>query len=110
MEMLKPATIGRHNIPLPMLQYADDTIFIAEGSRFNASAIRRLLANFELISGLSVNLDKSWAFGVNIDSEEMAGIADELSCKVGELPIPYLGMKIGGRILGLKGGMIWWRR
>lgn len=41
------------------IQYADDIVFVVEGIKENTRVLRWLLENFELLSGLSVNFDKS---------------------------------------------------
>lgn len=102
---MQAAVIGRNKIPISHIQYADDTMFIVEGTFDNAVAIRYLLINFELASGLSVNFDKSLVFGINLSTKETVELARGLRCRVGELPIPYLGLKVGGRLLGLDGLM-----
>lgn len=38
-------------------------------------------------------------FGVNINDERLRDIASTMVCSVGEGPIPYLGMKVGGRLI-----------
>lgn len=38
-----------------------------------------------------------------MDRKELVGLAEGLRCQVGELSIPYLGMKVGGRLLGMEG-------
>lgn len=55
------------------------------------------------MSGLSVNFDKSNAYGVNIDREGLEDLVEDWGCNVGTLPIPYLGLKIGGRLNGIEG-------
>lgn len=77
-------------------------MFIVEGNKENARAIKRLLNNFEPVSGLSVNFDKSRAFGVNLSNAEMMKMVEGLGCRIGDLPIPYLGLKVGGRLLGVE--------
>lgn len=101
--LLKATYIGRRRTQISHVQYADDTMFIVDRGKENASAIRWILKNFELASGLSVNFDKCWAFGVNMDRDEVAEMVEWLGCKVGALPIPYLGLKVGGRLGGTEG-------
>lgn len=86
---------------LSHLQYADDTIFTLEGSVENAKALKHLLLNFESISGLAVNFDKSSVFGINLDHQSLGAMAEELGCRIGEWPIPYLGLRVGGRSNGV---------
>lgn len=49
-----------------LLQFANDTILIVEGSWKNLWSIKDFLRDFELVSGLWVNLTKSKLFGINI--------------------------------------------
>jgi hypothetical protein len=70
-----------NNIRFQMLQFADDTILMGEGTRANQWTIKTLLRSFELVSGLKINFVKSKLYGVNIDPTFLA--ACELSCLVG---------------------------
>lgn len=54
--------------------------------------MRWLLKNFEIISGLSVNFDKSVAYGVNVGRDEIGEIVSEWG---DSSLIPYLGIKVG---------------
>lgn len=74
---------------------ADDTIFIGKMSSQNAWAMKCILKNFELLSGLKVNYNKSSIMGVNVASETMYDLAMILGCKMGNLPFSYLGVKVG---------------
>lgn len=51
----------------------DDTLFVIEGSKENAEAIKLLLKNYEIGSGLQVKFDKSNIFGVNMDPQNGGG-------------------------------------
>lgn len=96
--LIQAATVGRQSLPISHIQYADDTIFITDGSRQNVESIKWLLKNFELVSGLEVNFDKSCIYGVNLDQDNMEATANVLNCRVGALPLSYLGLKVGGRM------------
>lgn len=98
--LLKAAVIGRNRVQISHIQFADDTMFILDGDVENAKAIRMLLNNFELASGLSVNFDKCWVFGINMEREELEEMAKRMGCKIRYLLIPYLGMKVGGAVGG----------
>lgn len=100
--LLKGVTIGRGNMVIFHLQYADDIIFAVEGTVENAKAVKWILKNFEIISGLSVNFEKSCAYGINVENDLLEEIANELGCRVGSWPIPYLGVKIGGGVNGVE--------
>lgn len=101
--LLKAAKVGRERVEVSHIQYADDTTFMVEGSKENAEALRWLLKNFELVLGLSINFDKSTAFGVNIERGRLEEMVEGWGCSVGRLPIPYLSLKVGGRIGGVQG-------
>lgn len=88
------------------IQYADDTVFIVDGCKENAIALKMLLKNFERLSGLEVNFDKSCVFGINVADDILDEITSILRCKVGGGSIPYLGLSVGGRIHGVEGWKI----
>lgn len=71
---------------------------MVEGNRENVVVLRWLLKNFKLLSGLSVNFDKSSVFGVNIEEEELVEMANNLGCKMGTIPMQYLGMMDGDKV------------
>lgn len=48
-----------------------------------------------LISRLKINLSKSMLVGVGCSEEHVRLLADRLHCKIGHLPILYLGLPIG---------------
>ena len=78
------------------LQFADDTLIIAEKSWVNVRAMRAALILFEAMSGLKVNFTKSQLIGVNVHGSWLNETALFLKCKVGNLPFVYLGLPIGG--------------
>jgi hypothetical protein len=55
------------NISFHTLQFADDTIFVGEGSWNNLWTIKTVLRSFEIVSGLKVNFFKSKFYGLNLD-------------------------------------------
>lgn len=77
------------------LQYADDTIFICPGKIENIRAVKYVLRNFELMSGLGVNFSECslWCYNLsNIIVEEMASV---LGCSIGTSTLSYLGINVG---------------
>lgn len=102
--LIVPAKVGREKVEISHIQYAVDTIFAVEGSEENAAGVRWLLKCFEVVSGLPVNFDKSYMYGINLEREKMEELAMVWGCRVRDLPIPYLGIKVGGRINGV---VIW---
>ena len=84
---------------VPLLQYADDTIFFVEGSREAAERTSALLEMFTDFSGLSLNRTKSTFIAFGMSSEETSQCARILSTPVSSLPIWYLGLPlVGGRL------------
>ena len=51
--------VGKNNIPVNILQYADDTIFFGEATMQNVKTIKSILRSFELVSGLKINFGQS---------------------------------------------------
>ncbi|XP_058766609.1 uncharacterized protein LOC131640215 [Vicia villosa] len=49
-----------------MLQFADDTIILAEGDIANLWSMKSILRVFELMSGLRLNFHKSNIYGINV--------------------------------------------
>lgn len=69
----------------------------------NARAIRCILKNFEVASGLAVNFYKCFAFGVNLGRDEVSRMMEGTGCRIGKPPILYLGLKVGGRFRSTDG-------
>ncbi|GLT59681.1 hypothetical protein SLA2020_324880 [Shorea laevis] len=93
--MLKGIQVGKGELRISHLQFADDTILISEASEENAWAMKCVMRCFELISGLKVNFDKSWLYGMNVDSEYLGAMASIMNCSVGSIPFKYLGVPVG---------------
>ena len=78
------------------LQFADDTLLFMEADRTCFLNFLRILEVFRSISGLRVNLNKSTILGINTDPIILQELATLSSCEIGELPIKYLGIPLGG--------------
>ncbi|XP_075670081.1 uncharacterized protein LOC142639829 [Castanea sativa] len=63
---------------------------------------------FEAVSGLRVNLGKGEMVPVG-DVENVTELADLLYCKVGSLPMIYLGMPLGVALNQWQFGILLWR-
>ena len=79
---------------VPLLQYADDTIFFVEGSMAAAEKFSALLDMFSDFSGLSLNRAKSTFIGFGMFVEERDRCARILATPTGSLPIRYLGLPL----------------
>lgn len=93
--LVESTVIGGEGVMVSHLQFADDTIFTCSGKYENIRAIKQILRNFELLSGLRVNLKKCCLIGMNIEEEVVSNCANYLDCSVGKLPLQYLGMQVG---------------
>jgi hypothetical protein len=54
-------------------------------------AFKLLMQGFENMSGLKINYTKSELIPLNISHQEGIQLANMLGCKLGSLPITYLG-------------------
>ena len=81
-------------LSVPHLLFADDTILFCDADTTQIVYIQLLLTCFEAVTGLQVNLGKSEMVLVG-EVENIHELADLLYCKVGSLPITYLGMPLG---------------
>ena len=93
--LYKGYLVGANNVPISILQYADDTIFFGEACMENVEAINVMLRSFELVSGLKINFAKSsfGAFRVTDQWKQLA--ANYLNCSLMAFPFVYLGIPIG---------------
>lgn len=55
---------------------------------------KRILRCFQIVSGLKINLPKSFLVGVGFPEEFIKILADRLHCKTGRLPCQYLDLPI----------------
>ena len=76
---------------LSILQYADDTILLMENTTTNILHIKFLLYCFEQMSGMKINYHKSEVIVLGVEKDEQQRIANLFNCKLGSLPITYLG-------------------
>jgi hypothetical protein len=90
----------RDGTSIPLLQYADDTIFFIGVGEMEARRMRFLIFLFGEASGLQINLAKSDFVPFNLTEAEARGCSLGLGTKQVKLPIRYLGLPLtDGRIL-----------
>lgn len=88
--------MGKDNIEVAVLQYADDTIVFCP---YNSEIIDRWWEILNLImvgSGLSLNLGKTSIVGINMCLEDVTVWVAKFGYQVDSLPISYLGYPLGG--------------
>ena len=76
------------------LLFADDTILFCDASREQIMSIRLALTCFQAFTGLKVNVGKSEIVPVG-EVRNIQSLANILQCRVGSLPMTYLGMPLG---------------
>ncbi|GJX76532.1 RNA-directed DNA polymerase, eukaryota [Tanacetum coccineum] len=101
--IFKGASIGQGNLVLSHLFYAYDAIFVGEWSQSNVYNLICMLRCFYLVSGLKINVNKSKLLGVGVSDADVVDMAEVLGCGVSKLPMMYLGVPVGARLLSVGG-------
>jgi hypothetical protein len=78
-----------------LLQYDDNTVVLLEMTDMNILHTKFMLYCFENMYGMKINYHKSEVFVLGCDVEEQKRVSRMLYCKLGHLPMVYLGMPIG---------------
>ena len=81
-------------IRVSYLLFADDTILFCDVSREQILSIRLVLSCFQAFTGLKVNVGKSEIVPIG-EVRNIQSLANILQCRVGSLPMTYLGMPLG---------------
>ena len=76
------------------LLFADDTILFCDADVEQILHIRLLLLSFQAVTGLKVNVHKSEMVPIE-EVVDVHALAEILGCRVGTLPMSYLGMLLG---------------
>ena len=76
------------------LLFANDTILFCDADVEKILHIRLLLLCFQVVTGLKVNVHKSEMVPLG-EVDDVHALAEILGCRVGELPMSYLGMPLG---------------
>ncbi|GJT17179.1 RNA-directed DNA polymerase, eukaryota, reverse transcriptase zinc-binding domain protein [Tanacetum coccineum] len=97
------ASIGKDNMRVSHLIYADDVIFMGHWSRTNAHNLLCILRCFFLVFGLKINVHKSSLLGVCVSEEDILDMANIIGCGAAKLPMKYLGVPVGSRLLSVGG-------
>lgn len=86
--------VGLNNsewVNISHLFFADDTILFCDAFREHLLYIRLVLICFEALIGFKVNVGKSELVPVG-EMSNLAALANVLYCKIGSMPMTYLGM------------------
>lgn len=81
--------LGRDKVRVSHLQHADDMVFVSSGKESNSWAMKWILKNFELLTGLIVNFQKCSIMGINIERDLLEEMARYLGCSIGLVPFSF---------------------
>ena len=81
-------------IRISHLLFVDDTILFCDASREQLLSIRLVLSCFQAFTDLKVNVGKSEVVPIG-EVSNIHNLANILHCRVGSLPMIYLGMPLG---------------
>ncbi|XP_037427211.1 uncharacterized protein LOC119292489 [Triticum dicoccoides] len=99
-DLVKGVLNGNGEKGVNMLQYADDTIFLIKDEVESVKNLKLILGAFEQMSGLKINFHKSELLLFGKAREKQSTYQDILTCKMGDLPIRYLGMPVSENRVG----------
>jgi hypothetical protein len=76
------------------LQYADDTLLFLKNDLSSAINLKWLLSYFEQMSGMRINFHKCDLIAINVEDQDAQLVSQSLCCKLGQLPLKYLGVPL----------------
>lgn len=103
-QILTGFSIERSSVDVNHLQFANNTIFFCGATIIEIQSVKAILQWFELMSGLKINYDKCEMFGIRTNASLLTEMAISFGCKVGKLPIKYLGLPL---CMGIPKRKIW---
>jgi len=92
-KLLSHVKIGRNEVDVCMLQFADDTLFMCEDNYYNVVTIKAILRGYELALGVKINFYKSNLAGINVESSSLACFTKIFNCNQMRVPFKYLTWK-----------------
>ena len=87
-------SVNSIGVRISHLLFADDTILFCDAFREQLLSIRLVLSYFQAFMGLKVNVGKSEIVPIG-EVNNLNALANILQCRVGSLPMKYLGMPLG---------------
>jgi hypothetical protein len=83
------------------LQYADDTLILIEPTIMGVVNLKFILMCYKNMSGLKINYNKSETVVTGVSDKAKLRVARDLNCKLGTLPIQYLGLPVINKVLSV---------
>lgn len=112
--------VGNNLVEVLILQFVDDTLFVAKALSTNIMCLKTILRCFDLGSNPKVNFFKSKLIGIEVDNNSLLQFARLLNCKITKIPFVYLTILIGANsrnektwdpvIEKLKGKLALWKQ
>jgi hypothetical protein len=81
-------------INLTHLCFADDLLIFSAANYSSVGVVKKVLDEFECLSGLKANPEKSSFFSARLNYEEKNCLLELLRMKEGSLPVRYLGVPL----------------
>lgn len=92
---------GCEALQLTHLCFADDLLIFLKGTVQSLEGVFKILRDFENMSGLAVNIEKTSMFCSGIDESVLLQIQNKFSLKPASLPIRYLGLPLCSKKLSV---------
>lgn len=86
--------MGRNEVEISILQYADDIVFFGDATMQNVVAIKTMLRSFEMVSGLKINFAKSYFGAFGVSDEWVYHASTVLNGRLLLMPFSYLELLI----------------
>ncbi|XP_050238351.1 uncharacterized protein LOC126687838 [Mercurialis annua] len=97
LNLLEGVRIYNYAEPISILQFADDTLLFIPEDFEKIRNLLRVLRCFEIVSGLSINYQKSSILGINVDDVSLSTASTILNCSIEKFSITYLGLPLSTR-------------
>jgi hypothetical protein len=100
--LLSGFSVGIDNEALVVnhLLFADDTLIFCGAQAEHVRNLRCTFLCFEAVSGLRINLGKSKLVPIG-EVDDVESLAHILGCRIGSLPMTYLGLPLGASFKSL---------
>ena len=77
---IKGCQVGRENVMISHLQFANDTFFFVEQGGSSFKNLLMLVGLFCSVLGLKINMAKSTLLGMRVDEEIVISMAESVDC------------------------------
>ena len=76
------------------VEHADDTLILTRGDVASLQALKNILDDFSMATGLTINYHKSTFVPMNVDAATASTMATVLGCELSTFPQTYLGLPL----------------